>query len=59
MQVAPPPPHQSVFDALCALAGVRPVEAAERAGVPLRVIYSRSASPALLARVVRLSVLGG
>lgn len=54
-----PPPHRAAIDALWAIAGVAPEEAAERAGVPLRVIYSPAASPALLARVVRLSALGG
>ncbi|WP_087484018.1 hypothetical protein [Brachybacterium massiliense] len=55
MPTMTPPPHRAAIDAVWALAGISPQQAAEKAGVPLRVIYSREASPALLARVVRLS----
>lgn len=49
-------PHETAIHAVWELAGITPGQAVERAGVPLRVIYSPEASPALLARVVRLSL---
>lgn len=56
MLVTTPPPHGHPIDTLWAMVGITPRQAAERAGIPLRVIYSREVSPALLARVVRLSL---